>query len=48
MERNELNREYRSMECRQWGRKQWVLRVSGLASNKSPGVIMLNNEKILN
>lgn len=47
MERNELNREYRSMECRQWGRKQWVFSVSGLALNKSPDVIMLNNEKIL-
>ena len=29
------------------GRKEWVFRVSGLALNKSPDVIMLNNEKIL-
>ena len=29
------------------GRKEWVFRVSGLALNKSPDVIMLNNEMIL-
>lgn len=46
MERNELNKEYRGMEWTM-GRKEWVFRVSGLALNKSPDVIMLNNEKIL-